>query len=195
MTLYVLTGGTRAHGGSVASLTPSVVSYPVISESHIRATHQILSYFFDGGTHTLGGVAVTLPDIPSSNIIQDIRSIDADCPMPLIAMLDANVLSEEEVHCRVDGHDGYERRIRLMRKIMTVVPFDAANSKKNYREALRLYDAIFMIHATQHAAFAARNIFNPQMEAIPTQIPNEEFCIASGDLVCEVRAKYFRDAL
>lgn len=193
MPLFHLTGGTPATGGSVASLTPSVVSYPYISESHVRATYQILSYFFDGTPKIIGGSTITLPDLSSKNIVQDIRDIDADTPMPVIAILDSNVLSEEEVHCRVNSVDGYERRTKLLRKILTVVPFEDGNSKKNYREALRLYDAVFMIHATQHAMFAERNIFNPQMEAIPVQIPHEEFCIASGDVVCEVRAKYFRD--
>lgn len=193
MPLFILAGGTPAHGGSVASLTPTVVSYPSIAESHIRATYQILSYFFDGMPHTIGGSTLTLPDLSSKNIVQDIRDIEADTPMPLIGILDANVLSEEEVHCHVGDMVGYERRTRLMRKVITVVPFDAANSKKNYRESLRLYDAIFSIHATQHAAFAARNIFNPQMDAVPVQVPHEEFCIASGSLICEVRAKYSRD--
>lgn len=194
MPLFQLTGGIPATSGSVASLTPSVVSYPLISESHVRATYQILSFFFDGTPKIISGNTVTLPILTRDNIVQDIRDICADTPMPVISILDANVLSEEEVHCRVNSVDGYERRTRLLRKILTVVPFEAGNSKKNYREVLRLYDIIFSIHATQHAMFAERNIFNPQMDAIPVQIPHEEFCIASGDVVCEVRAKYFRDA-
>lgn len=193
MPTFILAPATPASGGSLASLSPNVVSYPLIAETHARATYQVLKFFFDGTPHIIGGNEVTLPNLPAGHLVQDIRDICADTPMPLVCILNANSLTEEETHCKVNGVDGYQRRIKLLRQILTVVPFDAADSTKNYREAVRLYDALFMIFATQHAAFAARNIFNPQMDAIPVQVPHEEFCIASGFLNCEVRASYTRD--
>lgn len=178
-------------------MPPTIIEYPNIAEAHVRATYELLTGFFDGNSHILGQKTIDFPKLEADDLVQDIRELDPQVsPAIRLGILTASVVDAKELKCEDPNATkawGYEMRAIVQRDILVAAIIDRSNPQANYREAIKTYDKVFTIFATQHALFAARKIFRVILDPLPTQIPNDNFAIVSGRMRCEVRVAYTRD--
>lgn len=173
----------------------SVIVFPNFAETFMRVMHEVVGGFFDGSNHNFGDQ--TDVAFPQCDVVFNRRRIDRTLETPMIIFAGDKVLRHADQKC--EDPNGvrpfaYEAWAAIERSVFVRTKLYSGNSEQSFREAIRIYDLLFAVIATEHSAFASRGIKNPTLTAMPAEDPDKENCVVSGVFNCIATATYVRTA-
>lgn len=166
----------------------ATVSFPDVAESTKLAWHEMLSTYFDGDTHEVGGQSIEFPEAQLFFHQQELKNDGA----PSIVLILGKVGETIELNCLVDGVRGKELRTKIGGDIFVRCSPDMAQDETRSLKGLEnIWAKLFALLKTKTADFSARNIHAIVVDPIPDYINHEPGIIAvAGSVDMEIRCKY-----
>ena len=171
-------------------------SFPIrgeIQEGFARAIHEFLMQVWGTNGYIIqvgdGSPNISIPDW--FDVVFDKQRLEAG--KNVIAFLGERVSTGKKVKCESpkDGLPyGYERWDTVYKTVYVKCSQYTGNSNDNWREVVRVWDALVFMFDHNPYWFKDKNMRSFQLSAVPVNASTKEHAIAAGSFQCKTEVKF-----
>lgn len=188
-----LTAQLRATYTNDGTFTPTqAVTLPGVTESYKRCLYDLLSFYFDGTTHTLNCQEHFFPDL---EIVFDTRRTAFPTLATVIQFTKFRQHNERRDKLCLTKPGCPDRPVYGLSlesdcHVCVFVPLEMEDVLKSKRQVDRIYDLLNIVLRAETAALAEMNILRTRMTNLALEQPDLEYAIVGGTISSQLFVDY-----